>query len=766
MKEVTDKNSSTTKGVDNKFNSRGVWFKFLIYMVMVVLINIAGVTLFFRADLTANRIYSISNASKKVVSTLSEPLTIKVFFTKNMPAPHNNTERYLHDLLEEYAAKSGKFFNYRFYDVTATDAGVTKETDTNRDMAEDYGISPVQIRVIENDEVKFQQAYMGLVIIHGDMMEKIPAITSTDGLEYTLTSAIQKLNNKVSALMALDEKVRITLYLSSSLEKVAPLMGLDELKSLPEQIQKVVEKLNTKSLDKIEYKYVDPTDSKLLDDISKKYNLMAMRWPEIPQKGIAAGSGGAGIVIEYKDKVKTTQLISSVKLPIIGTTYQMVDPASLEGLFTETMETMIGINETIGYLADHGTHNLTDNSMGMMQQAEQSNMSAFNQLLSRSYSIEPVNLKDFSIPEGLKALIIARPTEPFSDYELFEIDQAIMRGTNIAFFMDAFNEVMPTQQMAFGGAPQYIPIDTGIEKLLTHYGIKIDHSYILDDNCYKQTKPANQGGGEQKIYFAPIIKDANINNALPYMNNIKGIIAMRISPLTLDEKQIEQSGITASKLFSSSDQSWLMRDNINLNPMFMHPPTDASEMKSYPLAYMLNGEFTSYFVGKEIPQKESSGDNEKGKSEKPGSLNALESQGAIIEGNTDDMRQKITSENREEIAKIKVANSEIAKGKPGKIFVMACSSMLQDNMLDPEGRTTNATFILNVIDHLNDQDEIAAMRSKNQTMNPLAETSPFARAFIKVFNIAGLPVLVILFGFGVWARRKARKRTIKILFQR
>lgn len=765
MKDVTDKNTLAKKGENNRFSNRGIWLKFLIYIVVVVLVNIAGVTLFFRVDLTSNKIYSISSASNKVVSTLSEPLTIKVFFTKNLPAPHNNTERYLHDLLEEYAAKSGKLFNYRFYDVTATEAGVTEQTNVNRDMAEDYGISPVQIRVIENDEVKFQQAYMGLVIIHGDMMEKIPALTSTDGLEYTLTSAIQKLNNKVSALLALDEKIRITLYLSSSLEKVAPLIGLDQLSTLPEKIEKVVEKLNIKSLDKIEYKYVDPTKVGNLDEISKKYNLMAMKWPEIPQKGIAAGSGGAGIVMEYKDKVKTTPLISSIKLPIIGTTYQMVEPESLDEIFTESMETMIGINETIGYLADHGTHTLSDSRMGMMQgMQQQGSMNAFNQLVSKSYSIQPVTLKDSGIPEGLKTLVIARPTEPFSDYELFQIDQALMKGTNIAFFMDAFNEVMPTQQMPFGGGPQYIPVDTGLEKLLSHYGVKIDPSYILDDNCYKQTKPANQGGGDQKIYFAPIIKDSNINNKPVYMNNIKGIIAMRISPLELDEKQIEQSGITASKLFSSSEKSWLMKGNINLNPMFMRPPADESEMKSYALAYMLNGEFTSYFAGKKVPQKDIRDDGKD--SEKSRDIKVPEVDDTISEGNTDDMKQKILEENKDEIAKIEVENSVISKSKPGKIFVMACSSMLQDNMLDPEGRSTNATFILNVIDHLNDQDDIASMRSKNQTLNPLAETSPFGRAVIKVFNIAGLPVLVILFGFGVWARRSSRKRTIKILFQK
>ena len=91
------------------------YIKFLLYMAVIVLVNLAGLTLFFRADLTANKIFSLSDASKKAVATLSEPLSIKVFFSKNLPAPHNNTERYLKDLLDEYAAKAGRLFNYQLY---------------------------------------------------------------------------------------------------------------------------------------------------------------------------------------------------------------------------------------------------------------------------------------------------------------------------------------------------------------------------------------------------------------------------------------------------------------------------------------------------------------------------------------------------------------------------------------------------------------------------------------------------------------------------
>lgn len=95
---------------------------------------------------------------------------------------------------------------------------------------------------------------------------------------------------------------------------------------------------------------------------------------------------------------------------------------------------------------------------------------------------------------------------------------------------------------------------------------------------------------------------------------------------------------------------------------------------------------------------------------------------------------------------------------------MASPSILEDNLLDSEGRSTNATFVLNILDHLNGQDDIAVMRSKNQALNPLSQTSPAIRTFIKGFNIVALPIMVVLFGFGIWIRRRSKKHRIKKLF--
>lgn len=716
------------------FSIKEKYFKFILYLAVIILLNIAGITLFLRADLTHDKLYSLSSASRDTVATLSEPLTIKVFFSKDLPAPHNNTERYLKDLLKEYSAMGGKYFNYTFYNVTPKEETLAHKADENRKMAQNYGIQPVQIRIMEDDEVKFKKAYMGLVIIHGDLIEKIKTITSTDGIEYRLTTAINKLNNKISALLRVDEKVKVNMYLSSSLNKIAPLIGLDNLSELGGKVAKSIENLNDKSLNILEFKHIDAADKKDIDELGQKHDLMALSWPAVPEENIAAGHGAAGLVIEFKNQTASFPLINITELPIIGTTYQMADLDTLEEKINSIVEKLIGINKDIGFLADHGTHSLMPDRMAMMQGRPSQAMQVFNSLVSSRYSVKPVRLKDEPIPEGLNCLIIARPTQKFSEYELFQIDQALMKGTNIAFISDSFQQIMPEQR---GMPPRFEPIDTGLEKLLNHYGIKIKKAYVLDKESYKQQTGQSMGGGQQNIYFAPMIQGESINNKPLFMNNIKGLVAMQISPVELVTENIDKNKIKVTKLLSSSEQSWLMQDNINLNPMFLSPPEGKeNEMKSYDLAYLLDGKFTSYFKGRNIPEK--------------------------VTGEKDINKEEKTENKKEEqtIQGLAAEHTFLESSRPAKLFILPCSQMLQDNMLDPQGRSTNATFILNIIDHLNKEDAIAQLRSKHQTLNPIAQTTPFVKGVIKGFNIIVLPVLVILFGFIVLAKRTARKKKI------
>jgi ABC-2 type transport system permease protein len=731
-------------GIQKRYSK---YVKLSIYLVIVVLVNVAGMTLFFRIDLTENNIYSISKASKEVVSTLSEPLTIDVFFTKNLPAPHNNTERYLHDLLEEYAIHANKYFNYKFYDVSPESEGINPSSRENQNLANNYGIHPVQIQVYEEDEVKFKKAYMGLVLIHGDMIERIPTITSINGLEYKLTTAIQKLNNKISALLNLKNKIKVKLFLSSSLKSVAPLMGLNQIPEYPEKLKESIEHLNSRSFGKLEYIYIDPSKEPEKESLWKPYDLMQLQWPDLSDGKIPAGKGIIGLVMEYNKKVRKIPLLNVLRLPIIGTQYELVDVDKLEDIVNNNLETLVDINQDLGYLAGNGTLNIS--SFSPMMRQNPGAISTFSKLISKTYSLKPINLKDQPIPDSLNCLVVARPTEKFSDYELYQIDQALMKGTNLALFIDAFKEINPNNQQRFTmRGPNFVPLDTGIEKLLSHYGIHIKKSYVLDENCHKQRLPRDMGGGERPIYFAPIIKNKNINHDLGFIRNIKGLVAVKISPLELDEATISKNNLKAVKLFSSSKKSWEIRKNINLNPMFLSPPASDDEEQRFPLAYLVEGEFPSYFAGKPIPEKKSEDENKAAEDKKEKKSQPAEKKTSV------------------DMSKIESRNKTISKGKPAKIFLMASSEMLKDNVLDADGTSPNDMFILNTIDALNHREDIAALRSKVLNFNPLNDTGSLTKTFVKMFNIAGLPVLMVFLGLIVWLRRHSRKKQIQMMFQK
>jgi ABC-type uncharacterized transport system involved in gliding motility auxiliary subunit len=226
------------------------------------------------------------------------------------------------------------------------------------------------------------------------------------------------------------------------------------------------------------------------------------------------------------------------------------------------------------------------------------------------------------------------------------------------------------------------------------------------------------------------------------MKNIKGLVVLKISPLETDKERVNETGLKAIRLFSSSERSWEMTGRMNLNPMSIRPPGSPEKFKSLPLAYILEGEFTSYFAGKGIPVKKSEGVEPK----------SLESDGKAKEPEVD-------------LSKIEGKGQILTQGRPGKIFLIASSEVLKDNILDEEGKTPNAMFVMNTLDYLNNREDIAIMRSKEQRFNPLVETGAGIKTFVKSFNIVGLPVLVVIFGLLVWFRRHSRKKRIRAMFQ-
>lgn len=165
----------------------------LLVALILVAINLAGLNLFARVDLTDDNVYSLADASIDLVEGLEDPVTVTAFFTDDLPAPYSGNRRFLKDKLDDYAAYGGRNFQYRFVDP-ATDPDTRTEVQR-------YRIPPVQIQVIEQDNVQLKNAYMGLAIEYAGERETIPVVQELSRLEYDITSAMRRLTRETDPVV-------------------------------------------------------------------------------------------------------------------------------------------------------------------------------------------------------------------------------------------------------------------------------------------------------------------------------------------------------------------------------------------------------------------------------------------------------------------------------------------------------------------------------------------------------------------------------------
>ena len=135
---------------------------FVLFIILIVLVNIIGQNLYFRVDLTEPKSYSLSKASVNIVKNLDEPLSIRVFFDKNLPPQYSSVAQYAEDFLEEYKSAANKNLTVNYMDLSKKE---------NVELAQSFGLRQVQIQEVKNNEVGFKQAFMGIVISYGDSVE-------------------------------------------------------------------------------------------------------------------------------------------------------------------------------------------------------------------------------------------------------------------------------------------------------------------------------------------------------------------------------------------------------------------------------------------------------------------------------------------------------------------------------------------------------------------------------------------------------------------
>lgn len=558
----------------NKFSK---WLKssasdFVLFALILVLANIACRKAFLRFDLTSQGSYSISEASRSTVRTLTEPLSVKVFFSDNLPAPYNATSQYVKDILVEYKGAANKNFSYQFFNMNKTE---------NQKIAQGYGLRQVQIQQVKNSEVGFKQVWMGLAITYGDSIEVIDGITSDSGFEYNLTTKISKMISQSDTLAGLgpDEKITVTLYASEELKQFR-IAGYDEISM---QVGSAFNKVNLKNLNRLTFVSKNPLDDEI-QEAADLYGLQLFKWQN---KDGSEGKGAFGLVIGYGENFRTVPL--SIQRSIFG--YGIAGIQNLESTLSDSLESLLSKSTQIGYLTEHGEASLTD------ENGEEIN---FKKIISDMYDFKELKLTEEDIPSNLNTIVINGAKTEISKEELYKLDQFIMKGGNVMIFADPFR----VDQAGYYQQPAYAPINSGLNTLLEAYGAKLESNYVFDEECYVYQQ---QGYGNMKMYWAPMLQKKQVSQKNVITKNLGYVIFLQPGTITLDAEKAGKN-VKATVLAKTSPKSWVETTNFQISPQ-MQPPYDKTREKSENIAVLLEGKFKSAFE-KNPAEEESDGTSE------------------------------------------------------------------------------------------------------------------------------------------------------------
>jgi len=135
----------------------------------------------FRLDLTKNKAYTISKVSRNLHTEIPEPVNITYYLSDKLRTIFTGPAE-IEDMLMEYAAYSKGKIRVTVRDpVKSGYSGIVEE----------IGLYPMEIQTVEQDQASFVTVFSGIVIEYLDSIEVLPWISSTNTLEYDLTSRIR-----------------------------------------------------------------------------------------------------------------------------------------------------------------------------------------------------------------------------------------------------------------------------------------------------------------------------------------------------------------------------------------------------------------------------------------------------------------------------------------------------------------------------------------------------------------------------------------------
>ncbi len=714
---------------------------FILGVFILIMVNLVSTNSFFKLDLTGNDAYSLSQVSRETLAMIEDPLRVKVFYTEELPAPYNGVRRYLLDLLREYEGAGSEYFSYEIIDPASPEG---------KNEASRYGLRQVEIQEVRSDEFQSRAVYMGAVVLFGNMVEAVDQLNTTSGLEYRLTTAMRSAVIQADALSGTGQRVGMRVIASPSLSQI----NIDGFRELESTMRGIHQRVNEDNYGRIDFEFLQPENDTEIEALSRRFGLEPITWRT------AAGERNQGlleIALTYEDRTERIPL--NILSGLFGG-YSLQQPEEIEESVRRGLRSLVSANPRIAYAVGSGELDLQDPQQGA---------AAFSMLLDERFEVVPVDLSSEAVPGDIDTLIINGPRNSYSEAALYRIDQFVMNGGGLFVLLDRHIQNIPTQQQMMAGArPTWEKNTTGLEEMLDAWGADITENIVLD----RESFISRQQNREQQLYQVPILQGDSINRQNVITSGLEDIILLNAGEIRpafegsggngsdKDESagnESEQSPVYRV-LLESSPEGWTVPDPSAISPSMQGPP-NPEDTERLDLAVLLEGSFGSTFDGPVDLQ--TGGPPESGKTADLDSPADSDSS-TDSDSPADTAASAAVSDN---VSGFSGGRFRRESAETSRIVIVGTSAITTSQLLDPQSRTPNGTFLLNTVDYINGAPGFAELRSKGLETPRLQVPFPSYRLVVRWGNTILVPLLVLGIGLVVWFRRRSRSRRIKAYFQ-
>lgn len=381
------------------------------------------------------------------------------------------------------------------------------------------------------------------------------------------------------------------------------------------------------------------------------------------------------------------------------------------------------VKPKVGFLLGHGE--LERGSVYDIQMALTENYRLENVTLNNNVNAltgRSRNSQDSSIHLYNKydVLVIAKPTQAFSDQELYLIDQYVMYGGRVLFLVDP----LAADIDSLSEQSQTIAVrnNVNLEEMLFTYGVRINPDLIMDMRCRPIPMAVGQVGDKPQLAFKPwyYFPDIIPTSPHPIVRNLDMIKTDFVSSMDLIENTVNKTILLATSEWSRVKNAPAI---INLDDAKVDPDQRLYNRKNLPIAVLMEGNFRSMFRSRLTPQ-----------------FTQLP-----------EMGYKDTSTFTRMIV---ISDGDMIKNRFN----------YKDGSWHPLGydyytRTmyANKQFLMNAIDYLAGNEEALSVRSRDvklRKLNPIKVKEQ--RALYQWLNVLA-PVVIVLIGGGVYLFCRNRK---------